>query len=837
MSDTITPALVSLDENLGADKQAVIASLAARVAAEGRASDADRLAADAWAREQKDETGLPGGIAIPHAKSPAVQQASLAFARLTPGVEFGAPDGPADLVFLIAAPDTAAEEHLAVLSKLARSLMQDEFTSSLRAAKSAEEVVHIVRVAIGEEEPAPVAETGTITPALISIDEDLGADKQAVIASLAARVTAQGRANDAERLAADAWAREQKDETGLPGGIAIPHAKSPAVQQASLAFARLKPGVEFGAPDGPADLVFLIAAPDTAAEEHLAVLSKLARSLMQDEFTSSLRAASSADEVAHIVRVAIGEEEAAPVAETAAPVAAAAAAAPVASGLTVDGRPARIVAVTACATGIAHTFMAADALTATGKKEGVDLIVEPQGSSGYKALPQDVIDRADAVIFAVDVDVRVPQRFAGKPVVRAGVKAGIERPGELIRQAVAAVNDPSAERVSGSAAAAAAAADAPSESVGARIKRWLLTGVSYMIPFVAGGGLLIALGFLLGGYNVTDDAATVIIQNSLWDLPAGGVGQYLGSVAFMIGSTSMGFLVPALAGYIAFAIADRPGIAPGFVAGAVANIMSAGFLGGIIGGLLGGFIAWWLGRLDVPRWLRGLMPVVIIPLLASIVASGLMIAFLGRPIASLMAAMTEGLNSLASTGAIVVVGIIVGLMMCFDLGGPVNKTAYAFAAAGLSAGSATNTTPYLIMAAVMCAGMVPPLAMALASTVLGRKLFTPVEQQNGKAAWLLGAAFISEGAIPFAAADPLRVLPASMVGGAVTGALSMALAVESRAPHGGIFVFFAIDPFWGFVVALAAGTVVTALVVIALKAFVRKRPVVEEAAAPVAVAA
>ncbi len=674
----------------------------------------------------------------------------------------------------------------------------------------------------------------TITPALVSIDEHLGDDKQAVIRSLAARVAAEGRATDAERLAADAWAREQKDETGLPGGIAIPHAKSPAVVKASLAFARLKPGVAFGAPDGPADLVFLIAAPDTAAEEHLAVLSKLARSLMQDEFTSSLRAAATDDEVVAIVRAAIGEGPA--VAAPAAPVAAPAAAAPVAAatGLQVDGRPARIVAVTACATGIAHTFMAADALTATGKKEGVDLIVEPQGSSGYKALPQDVIDRADAVIFAVDVDVRVPERFAGKPVIRAGVKAGIERPAQLIANAVAAVSDPNAERVSGSAAAAAAASSAPAESVGARIKRWLLTGVSYMIPFVAGGGLLIALGFLLGGYEVTDNAANVIIQNSLWDLPTdeitsplGPIGQYLGSLAFMIGSTSMGFLVPALAGYIAFAIADRPGIAPGFVAGAVANLMAAGFLGGIIGGLLGGFIAWWLGRLDVPRWLRGLMPVVIIPLLASIVASGLMIAFLGRPIASLMAAMTEGLNGLAATGAIVVVGIIVGLMMCFDLGGPVNKTAYAFAAAGLSAGSATNTTPYLIMAAVMCAGMVPPLAMALASTVLGKKLFTPVEQQNGKAAWLLGAAFISEGAIPFAAADPLRVLPASMVGGAVTGALSMMIAVESRAPHGGLFVFFAIDPFWGFLVALAAGTVVTALVVIALKAFVRKRPAVE----------
>ena len=261
---------------------------------------------------------------------------------------------------------------------------------------------------------------------------------------------------------------------------------------------------------------------------------------------------------------------------------------------------------------------------------------------------------------------------------------------------------------------------------------------------------------------------------------------------------------------------------------------AAVLLGGIVGGLLAGGVAWWLGTLDAPRWLRGLMPVVIIPLVASIVASGLMVLFLGRPIAWLMEQMTNGLNDLAATGLIVVVGVIVGLMMCFDLGGPVNKVAYAFAVAGLGTASATNTTPYLIMAAVMCAGMVPPLAMALASTVLARNLFTPVERENGKAAWLLGASFISEGAIPFAAADPLRVIPATMVGGAVTGALSMLFAVESRAPHGGLFVWFAIEPFWGFLVALAAGTVVSALVVVALKKWVAPKEFAEAEAAPAA---
>lgn len=683
----------------------------------------------------------------------------------------------------------------------------------------------------------------TITPQLVSLDEDLGADKRAVLRALSERFVAQGRANDAERLFDAAWAREEQDATGLPGGIAIPHAKSAAVTQASLAFARLDPPVDFGAEDEPSDIVFMIAAPDTAAEEHLAVLSSLARNLMDEDFLAALRSASTPDEAVGIVRRAIGEEQVA-----AAP---AAAGDPAISGpqaadrpenagspreagdaIRVGDRPARIVAVTACATGIAHTYMAADGLTAAARKAGVDLHVETQGSSGYTPIPAETIAEADAVIFAVDVDVREPQRFAGKPVIRRTVKAGIEKPAELLALAAAAAQDPSAERVSGTAETTSAA-NAPVESFGARIKRILLTGVSYMIPFVAGGGLLIALGFLLGGFDINESANTIVVENALWNLPEGGLLQYLGAVFFAIGGVSMGFLVAALAGYIAFAIADRPGIAPGFVAGSVAVLMSAGFLGGIVGGLLAGLAAWWLGRFDVPRWLRGLMPVVIIPLVGSIVASGLMILFLGWPIAALMSAMTDGLNDLASSGLIVVVGVLLGLMMCFDLGGPVNKVAYAFAVAGLGAAAADNTVPYLIMATVMAAGMVPPLAMALASTVLARGSFTPVEQENGKAAWLLGASFISEGAIPFAAADPLRVIPASMLGGAVTGALTMLLGVGSRAPHGGVFVFFAIDPIWGFLLAIVAGTVVAALAVVALKKYAHRRT----AAPAVAVAA
>ncbi|GAA2068725.1 PTS fructose transporter subunit IIABC [Microbacterium hatanonis] len=672
-----------------------------------------------------------------------------------------------------------------------------------------------------------------ITPELVSLDEPLGDGKADVIRALAERVVANGRARDADELFADAWAREEKDETGLPGGIGIPHARSASVTEPTLAFARLKPGVDFGAPDGPADIVFLIAAPAGADEAHLAVLSQLARSLMNPDFMAGLRSASTPEEAVGIVSAAI-EPAPAPAVE---PAPAATRAEARTQTSSTGSTPARIVAVTACATGIAHTFMAADALTAAGKEEGVDLIVEPQGSSGYKALPQSVIDNADAVIFATDVDVREPQRFAGKPVVRSGVKRGIEQPKQLIAEAIAASKNPNAARVTGEATTSAA--DTAPVSWGARIQRILLTGVSYMIPFVAGGGLLIALGFLLGGFEVTTNAATVITQNSLWDLPTtditsplGPLGQYLGSVAFMIGATSMGFLVSALAGYIAFAIADRPGIAPGFVAGAVAVLMNAGFIGGIIGGLLAGFIAWWLGRLNAPRFLRGLMPVVIIPLLGSIFASGLMVLFLGRPIAALMTVLTDWLTSMSQSGVgAVLLGVILGLMMCFDLGGPVNKVAYAFATAGLAAATVDNTAPYLIMAAVMSAGMVPPLAMALASTVLARKEFTPVERENGVAAWLLGASFISEGAIPFAAADPLRVIPASMVGGAVTGALSMAFSVQSYAPHGGLFVFFAINPIWGFLISIVAGTVVSALIVVALKKWVGRKEL-KDAEAP-----
>ncbi len=676
--------------------------------------------------------------------------------------------------------------------------------------------------------------TSLITTELVILDADQGTESSAVIRALAATISEQGRADSADGLADAAIAREEKTPTGVPGGIAIPHARTEAVTEPSLAMARLNPPVDFGAKDGPADLVFMIAAPEGAGKDHLKLLSKLARSLVKKDFVASLRAATTEQEVVDLVETALGlretpeEQTSTEAAPTGAPTTGAAGA-PTAAAASSTDQPRRVVAVTACPTGIAHTYMAADALVQAGAEMGIDVITETQGSSGTTPIDQSVIDAADAVVFAVDVDVRDKPRFAGKPYVQVPVKAGIDDPQGLIAKALAEADAPNGRRLT-----AAHAADDSSEtqsgsreSIGAHLKRVLLTGVSYMIPFVAAGGLLMALGFLLGGFDIPDYAEDIVLGNSLWNLPTeygdlalGPVGAYLGAVAFQIGNLSMSFLVAALAGYIAYGIADRPGIAPGFTVGAVAVLMGAGFIGGIIGGLLAGYIAHWIGSFAAPRWLRGLMPVVIIPLVASLVSSGLMFMVLGGPISALTKGLDSWLSSMTGTAA-VVLGLILGAMMAVDLGGPVNKVAYSFAVAGLVAGSVDNPVPWEIMATVMAAGMVPPLAMALATAVRPR-IFSQAEKENGKAAWLLGAAFISEGAIPFAASDPLRVIPASVVGAGVTGGMTMAFSVTSQAPHGGVFVFFAIDSFLLFLLSVVVGTIISAVLVLALKILVRK---------------
>ncbi len=655
-----------------------------------------------------------------------------------------------------------------------------------------------------------------ITADLVLLDENLGETRFDVIAKLAQAAVNAGRATDFEQLYAAAEARESKTDTGIPGGIAIPHCRSAAVTEPTLAMARPNPAVSFGAKDGPADLIFFIAAPDGADQAHLKLLSTLARSLMKKSFTASLREASSAEEIVELVNGALGVGEKKAEAK---PAETAPAAAPAASAQETPAASApvkKIVAVTACPTGIAHTYMAADALKYAAEELGYDLKVETQGSSGNEKLTQADIDAADAVIFAVSVNVRERNRFAGKPFVESPVKRGIDEPKEMIAEALAEAENPNGARVAAAASSGEDSAGATEGAWGSRIYKAVMTGISYMIPFVAAGGILVALGFVfeaitvpnLGDVNtkaILDSATLFNLGNVHWTL-------YLGAVLQTIGGFGLSLMVPALAAYIAYGLAQRPGIAPGFIAGSVALAVNAGFLGGIVGGILAGLIAYALGTLKLPRWLGSMMPVVITPLVTSLVAGLAMYLLLGAPLAWVMTTLQDWLTSM-SGGSALVLGLILGAMMASDLGGPINKAAYLFATAGLSSGATVNQE---IMAAVIISGMVPPLAMALATT-LRPKLFNENERENGKAAWLLGASFISEGAIPFASADPARVIPSTIVGGAIAGAISMGAHVASPAPHGGIWIIgLAQNPLM-FLVAVVAGTVVSALLYVVLK--------------------
>lgn len=651
-----------------------------------------------------------------------------------------------------------------------------------------------------------------ITADLVLLDENLGETRFDVIAKLAQAVVNAGRATDFEQLYAAAEARESKTDTGIPGGIAIPHCRSAAVTEPTLAMARPNPAVSFGAKDGPADLIFFIAAPDGADQAHLKLLSTLARSLMKKSFTASLREASSAEEIVELVNGAlgVGEKKAEAKPADAAP-AASAQEAPAASAPVK-----KIVAVTACPTGIAHTYMAADALKYAAEELGYDLKVETQGSSGNEKLTQADIDAADAVIFAVSVNVRERNRFAGKPFVESPVKRGIDEPKEMIAEALAAAENPNGARVAAAASSGEDSAGATEGAWGSRIYKAVMTGISYMIPFVAAGGILVALGFVFEAITVPNlgDVNTKAILGSATLFNLGDVHWtlYLGAVLQTIGGFGLSLMVPALAAYIAYGLAQRPGIAPGFIAGSVALAVNAGFLGGIVGGILAGLIAYALGTLKLPRWLGSMMPVVITPLVTSLVAGLAMYLLLGAPLAWVMTTLQDWLTSM-SGGSALVLGLILGAMMASDLGGPINKAAYLFATAGLSSGATVNQE---IMAAVIISGMVPPLAMALATT-LRPKLFNENERENGKAAWLLGASFISEGAIPFASADPARVIPSTIVGGAIAGAISMGAHVASPAPHGGIWIIgLAQNPLM-FLVAVVAGTVVSALLYVVLK--------------------
>lgn len=671
------------------------------------------------------------------------------------------------------------------------------------------------------------------------VDLDLSAEtKDAAARSLAERMAASGRVTDLEGFLADVAAREAQMPTGLDGGIGIPHCRSTHVTEPTLAFGRSASGIDFGAPDGPADLIFLIAAPAGGDADHLSILSTLARHLMDGEFTGALRSATEPGRAASLIRgdapeaaeadatgadatgadeagadeAGAGEaaEEPTTAAAEATPPAAPEPSTPAAAEPTPPepaaqpAVPFRIVAITSCPTGIAHTYMAAESLEKAGTAAGVEVFVETQGSAGFKRLDPQLVADADGVIFAHDVEVRDKERFAGKPIVDVGVKAGINRPAELIaevrqkaaRGEVSAPARPTAPMDKGAGA---------TDSYATRLRKWLMTGVSYMVPFVAAGGLLIALAFAIGGYTI--NKAPSVADHFVWTEATSWA-----ALLFQIGGVAFGFLVPVLAGFIAYGMADRPGLVPGFVGGAIALTINAGFLGGLIAGLIAGAVVMAIQRVTIPPVLRGIMPVVVIPLISSVIVGFLMFLVVGKPVAALQKGLTDWLSGLSGANAIIL-GAILGLMMCFDLGGPLNKVAYAFAVGGLAN---PNEGSLKVMAAVMAAGMVPPLAMALATTVRGR-LFTKAERENGKAAWVLGASFITEGAIPFAAADPLRVIPSAMAGGAVTGALSMAFGCTLRAPHGGIFVVPLIGQPLLYLLAIAIGTCVSTALVILLK--------------------
>ena len=527
----------------------------------------------------------------------------------------------------------------------------------------------------------------------------------------------------------------------------------------------------------------------------------------------------------------------------------------------------RLVAVTSCPTGIAHTYMAAESLEQSARAAGHDIVVETQGAVAWEPLSPEAIAAADAVIIAADVQIRDRERFTGKPVVTVGVRRAITDAPGLLDQAVAAagavtaatavVADAGTSRAGGAGAAMAGgdpvttgvdgagvetggvdaagveAADvdpltgtvgpapvaAGQEPWGTHLRRWLMTGVGHMVPFVSAGGILIALSFLVAQVSAGRHGPVVVARSTLAGVAAdfdATSGMAWAALLYVIGAAAFVLLVPVLAGYIAFGIAGRPGLAPGFVGGAIAAALGTGFIGGIAAGLIGGLLAAWVGRWALPRGARAVLPVVVIPLVSTLGTGAALLIVLGRPLRALTTGLSSWLDAL--TGAnLVILGVVLGLMMGFDLGGPVNKVAYAFATTGLaSTARGADTTNLKIMAAVMAAGMTPPLGMALASTVRGR-LFSAPERANGRAAWLLGASFISEGAIPFAVADPWRVISSSMVGSAVAGGLVMVFGNTSRAPHGGIWVAPLIGSPLLFVLAVAVGAGVTAALVVGLK--------------------
>lgn len=591
-----------------------------------------------------------------------------------------------------------------------------------------------------------------------------------------------GKIADVEKYRKGVFAREEEGTTGIGMGIAIPHCKSDAVTKAGLAAMVVKDGVDFESLDGtPAKIIFLIAAPNTEDNVHLQVLSKLSVMLMDEQFTNSLINAGSVDEFLNIIdsaEKAKDEKEAAKEAKAKEPV-------------EVKKDDVFIVAVTACPTGIAHTYMAAEAIEKKAKELGYQVKVETRGSGGAKnVLTDDEIAKAAGVIVACDTNVPT-DRFDGKKVIECQVSDGINKAEELIKRIAA--GDAPVFKASGKKEASHSSVGGK-ESIGHQIYKHLMNGVSHMLPFVVGGGILIAIAFLIDGFSVD--------LNSLPADQRANFGTITQAAAMFkgIGGTAFGFMLPILAGFIAMSIADRPGLAVGFVGGSIAANGTSGFLGALVAGFVAGYIVLLLKKVfsKLPESLDGMKPVLLYPLLGIFLVGVIMQFVVEPPIGALNTAINNGLNGLNGASA-VVLGVLLGGMMSVDMGGPVNKAAYVFGTASIAAGN------YNIMASVMIGGMVPPIAIALA-TIFFKNKFTAEERKAGPTNFIMGLSFITEGAIPFAASDPLHVLPACVVGSAVAGGLSMAFGCTLMAPHGGIFVVPTIGNPLMYLVALVIGS-------------------------------
>lgn len=615
------------------------------------------------------------------------------------------------------------------------------------------------------------------------------ADKKETLALAVELMAKSGKLSDVEKYREQVYAREEESTTGIGEGIAIPHGKCDAVKAPGLAAMVIKNGVEYESLDGePVTLLFLIAAPNTRDNVHLDVLSKLSVMLMDENFTTSLRNAKSVEEFLQIIDAA--DESAKSIDDRLSD-----------TGITTEEKKGfKLLAVTSCPTGIAHTYMAAEALEKAAKAAGCQIKIETRGSAGAKnVLTAEEIEAADCIIVAADAKVPM-DRFNGKKVISCQVSDGIGKADQLVEQAV----NGNVEVFHGENGEAKAAVTGK-ESAAHKIYTQLMNGVSHMLPFVVGGGILIAIAFLIDGLNVDINALPADQRSNFGTItPIAAMFKNIGGVAF-------GLMLPVLAGFIGMAIGDRPALALGFVGGMMAANGKSGFLGALVAGFLAGYLILGLRKIcdRLPDAIEKLAPVLIYPVVG-ILIMGLAMNFVVEPI---MGGINTGLNNFLSgmgDSSRIVLGLILGGMMAIDMGGPFNKAAYVFGTAAITAGN------YDIMAAVMIGGMTPPCAIALA-TLLFKNKFTKEERDAGPTNFIMGLAFITEGAIPFAASDPLHVLPSCIIGSALAGALSMAFHCTLMAPHGGIFVFPVVGNAVMYLVALVAGTVVSALLLGVLK--------------------